>query len=389
MPQKDYSKKIQLIVFAACKEDIREAIEEINGITKENSKKKVVEDNAITKFSKEHFRRIHTLEQRYDVEVSVEKSVGRIIAHGQSDDLLEVVGEIHKILQHITEEEHKRKRAEALAKDIEWMFDDGNQMVAFDNEINMQIEIAHQDQKSIVTIESEDGDLKFNLKTMMMKDPYGDTSKIERVDLRKGVEPPSSWIPQPKDPQGIEETVHLVQLDPNQHLQEYQDVQRRFQQTCPNQIVKIERVQNPVLYGTYMIHKRKMDLGKGSNEQRLFHGTPGQNCQLINTTSFNRNFRGRNATVYGNGVYFAKDASYSARSNYSPPDGNGWRYMYLTRVLVGEYTVGRQGLLTPPPKDPNYPTVLYDSVVDQMAGPTIFVVFYDWQCYPEYLITFR
>ena len=94
------------------------------------------------------------------------------------------------------------------------------------------------------------------------------------------------------------------------------------------------------------------------------------------------------ATVYGIGVYFAKDALYSARSNYSPPDGNGHRYMYLTRVLVGEYTVGRQGLLTPPAKNPNDPTDIYDSVVDQTPNPAIFVVFYDWQCYPEYLITF-
>ena len=29
------------------------------------------------------------------------------------------------------------------------------------------------------------------------------------------------------------------------------------------------------------------------------------------------------AVVYGNGVYFARAASYSARSAYSPPDKNG------------------------------------------------------------------
>ena len=31
-----------------------------------------------------------------------------------------------------------------------------------------------------------------------------------------------------------------------------------------------------------------MDEGKGSNEQWLFHVTPGSNCQLINRTGFNR-----------------------------------------------------------------------------------------------------
>ena len=93
--------------------------------------------------------------------------------------------------------------------------------------------------------------------------------------------------------------------------------------------------------------------------------------------------------MYGNGVCFALNASYSARSTYSPADASGLRYMYLTRVLVGEYTQGRQGLLTPPAKTQSDPTDTFDSVVDQIPNPQIFVVFYDWQCYPEYLITFQ
>ena len=92
--------------------------------------------------------------------------------------------------------------------------------------------------------------------------------------------------------------------------------------------------------------------------------------------------------AYGNGVYFARDASYSARTTYSPPDATGNRYMYLARVLVGEYTTGRQGMITPPPKGSDA-TDVYDTVVDNPTDPTIFVVFYDNQCYPDYLITFK
>ena len=94
--------------------------------------------------------------------------------------------------------------------------------------------------------------------------------------------------------------------------------------------------------------------------------------------------------MYGNGVYFAIHASYSAKPTYSPPDPSGMRYMYLARVLAGDYTVGKQGLVVPPnKKNPNDPTETYDTVVDQIPNPTIFVTFYDWQCYPEYLITFQ
>lgn len=85
-------------------------------------------------------------------------------------------------------------------------------------------------------------------------------------------------------------------------------------------------------------------------------------------------------------MYFAKDASYSARYARGPGEN---RYMYLARVLVGQYCTGDMFMIVPPPKDPSRPEVLYDSVVDQCGNPNIFVVFFDNQCYPEYLITFQ
>ena len=97
------------------------------------------------------------------------------------------------------------------------------------------------------------------------------------------------------------------------------------------------------------------------------------------------------ATAYGDGVYFAVNASYSAGGTYSPPDtSTGNRYIFLARVLTGEFTLGKGGLKTPPPKDANKSAVdLYDSVVNNISSPIMFVIFYDAQCYPEYLITFK
>ena len=84
-------------------------------------------------------------------------------------------------------------------------------------------------------------------------------------------------------------------------------------------------------------------------------------------------------------MYFARDAKYSVGYAGS---GSGTHYMYLARVLVGQYCAGNSDMVMPPPRDPSRPEVLYDSVVDQISNPSIFVVFYDNQCYPEYLITF-
>ena len=87
-------------------------------------------------------------------------------------------------------------------------------------------------------------------------------------------------------------------------------------------------------------------------------------------------------------MYFARDASYS--HNYSAPDANSQRYMYYAQVLTGEYTVGDSSMRAPPPKNPQVDdNVLFDSTVNNVSTPTIFVVYLDSQCYPAYLITYQ
>lgn len=94
------------------------------------------------------------------------------------------------------------------------------------------------------------------------------------------------------------------------------------------------------------------------------------------------------AANFGNGTYFAVNASYSANDTYSKPDANGNKYMYLARVLVGEYSLGRKGSLTPAQKNPSNAVDLFDSSTDNMSQPSMFIIFNDIQAYPEYLITF-
>ena len=75
---------------------------------------------------------------------------------------------------------------------------------------------------------------------------------------------------------------------------------------------------------------------------------------------FNRSYSQRAA--HGDGVYFARDASYSASPTYSKPDGGtGVQRMYLSRVVVGRYTNGRSGMKDAPERDPATHT-LFDSV---------------------------
>ena len=64
-----------------------------------------------------------------------------------------------------------------------------------------------------------------------------------------------------------------------------------------NQIVKIQRIQNPSLYGQYAAKKKYLESHNPSgvkNERWLFHGTNSTAVPQINQTNFNRSFRGQN-----------------------------------------------------------------------------------------------
>nr|XP_014267986.1 poly [ADP-ribose] polymerase 15 [Maylandia zebra] len=106
-------------------------------------------------------------------------------------------------------------------------------------------------------------------------------------------------------------------------------------------------------------------------------------------TGFNRRFAGQNATSYGRGTYFAVKANYSAHPTYSKPAADGSQLMFVARVLTGVYTLGQKDMMVPPPRNPQQPHDRYDSVVDRMYKPSMYVVFHDNQAYPDYLITFK
>ncbi|XP_074260354.1 protein mono-ADP-ribosyltransferase PARP15 isoform X2 [Saimiri boliviensis] len=182
----------------------------------------------------------------------------------------------------------------------------------------------------------------------------------------------------------------MVQLHPGQS--EYNTIKDKFTQTCSSYTIeKIERIQNAFLWQSYQVKKKHMDIKNGhvNNERLLFHGTDADSVPHVNQHGFNRSYAGKNAVAYGKGTYFAVDASYSAKDTYSRPDSRGRKHMYVVRVLTGVYTQGHAELITPPPKNPHSATDLFDSVTDNTLYPRLFVVFFDNQAYPEYLITFR
>ncbi|XP_038587302.1 protein mono-ADP-ribosyltransferase PARP14-like [Micropterus salmoides] len=187
------------------------------------------------------------------------------------------------------------------------------------------------------------------------------------------------------------ENFRKVELQPSSA--EYRTVKEAFKQTVSKTVMKIERLQNVRLRRAYEVQKKNISDKNiqegGAGEKLLYHGTTQENCDSIMKTGFNRSFAGQHATAYGHGTYFAVNASYSAHPTYSKPAADVSQLMFVARVLTGIYTQGQSNMKVLPPRSDQRPHDLYDSVVDNIVNPSMYVVFHDNQAYPDYLITFK
>eukprot|EP00339_Tiarina_fusa_P025891 CAMPEP_0117013264 /NCGR_PEP_ID=MMETSP0472-20121206/10982_1 /TAXON_ID=693140 ORGANISM="Tiarina fusus, Strain LIS" /NCGR_SAMPLE_ID=MMETSP0472 /ASSEMBLY_ACC=CAM_ASM_000603 /LENGTH=1244 /DNA_ID=CAMNT_0004716535 /DNA_START=123 /DNA_END=3857 /DNA_ORIENTATION=+ len=169
-------------------------------------------------------------------------------------------------------------------------------------------------------------------------------------------------------------------------------------------VESVHRVQNVPLWQSYSVKKQTMRTRFADGTSRrvnnvgdhldtlsrrwLFHGSRSETMGKIAQQGFNRSFAGLNAVAYGRGVYFARDASYSSHPRYSAPDEKGVQHMFMCRVLIGDWSKGSHDQITPEAK-PYNAFELFDSTVDNVSNPSIFVVYHDSQAYPEYLVSFK
>lgn len=175
---------------------------------------------------------------------------------------------------------------------------------------------------------------------------------------------------------------------------EFQNVVKSFYETIQEyhskiRIIQVEKLMNRLLYNQYKLKKASV-LQRAiypEVERTLYHGTSETSVKEICVHGFNRSFCGKNATVYGQGVYFAVNSALSVQEQYSPPNAEGYKFIIVSKVLTGDYTKGCHSMKAAPLKEMGDIPLRYDSVTDDITKPTMFVIFNDTQAFPEYLIT--
>ncbi|KAB0391181.1 hypothetical protein E2I00_012711, partial [Balaenoptera physalus] len=146
----------------------------------------------------------------------------------------------------------------------------------------------------------------------------------------------------------------FIQVPVSAEDKSYRIIYNLFHKTVPEfkyRILQILRVQNQFLWEKYKRKKEYMNrkmFGRDRiiNERHLFHGTSQDVVDGICKHNFDPRVCGKHATMFGQGSYFAKKASYS--HNFSKKSSKGVHFMFLAKVLTGRYTMGSHGMRRPP-----------------------------------------
>ncbi|XP_039179752.1 protein mono-ADP-ribosyltransferase PARP9 isoform X2 [Crotalus tigris] len=171
------------------------------------------------------------------------------------------------------------------------------------------------------------------------------------------------------------------------YLQEFKDKEKQLEK-AGLRVLKIEKIHNPLLESAFQRVKRKIE-GRNTGMpvcHRLYHHVPAQYCSLVCKTGFQKTDSSSQDQKYGAGIYFKKNPRKLIADTREKCEMDHLICVFEAEVVTGSYTRGNRSYVAPPLINTSS-RKLYDSVVDDIHNPEIFVIFNREQALPLYLLT--
>ena len=204
------------------------------------------------------------------------------------------------------------------------------------------------------------------------------------------VEFPSHW-------EGHREGEEWKIVPVNPHSREFMEIAARFTSTMPYATIeRIERVQNRVLWRRYRDCKERLgrDL-PSAGEKHLFHGTRQTDPKVIYSGDAGFDVGHSGVGLWGQGIYFAVNASYSHRYAHAKNVlGHSFSKMLVAKVLTGLAFVSPPTALRFPPDRADTGARegrvrrRYNSVQGTTGGSEVYITYSNEQAYPAYVISY-
>ncbi|XP_078489361.1 protein mono-ADP-ribosyltransferase PARP14-like [Ciona intestinalis] len=372
----------QVVTFYFCAlspSNVKNAQKQLENLVRTNGECSEISDSRILRLDADFQNEIKSFNQV--VAVNMDLREGKIKVSGVTKVVRKVILEIQRILGDFNQ-------AETINKLVQWMYSvqRSNSFVAFGLRNNMKLEAAFE-------VKDNNGKLEIpglSVNFWSERGSYQDSMiEVFRVDQQKNF--PKTWTPMKRDDNCITPNVP-------ENCSEFKEVKLKFLNTGTpiNSVVQLQRIQNCSHYAQFQAKKEEVKRELKSLRlpypptRELYHGTTNKITEKICKEGFNRSFAGKNATKFGQGMYFAVQSQYCHSNAYAKPDKWNVRRMFLVEVATGVYapTPGNKNMITPPVRNPASKTDYYHSVVDNPKSPQMFVVFKDACAYPHYLLTY-
>ncbi|XP_062865340.1 uncharacterized protein parp10 isoform X2 [Trichomycterus rosablanca] len=341
-----------------------------------------LEHTCFRKLSSIHRRCLDLIRRKHAVDIQIQGTSA--VVSGFRDYVSEALPDLHELM---------KKAADAVTdaeilRTVQWVrHQQGGGAVPYSPEAIVYMENAWRAKQKKIDILFDGQPYTIDFERMQ---EYSVSSGCSEQVSRRMVSSLDLYTEFQEDYSLISDVPDAARLEENSA--EYNQVVEEFKQSIRGnkfKIIQVEKLMNRLLYSQYRL--KKVDLEQRSMmtqvERTLYHGTSESSVKEICIHGFNRSFCGKNATVYGQGVYFAVQSSLSFSDTYSPPNADGHKFIFVAKVLTGEYTVGTNNMRAAPLKESSGIPDRYHSVADRMDDPSLFVIFNDTQAYPQYLIT--
>jgi len=271
--------------------------------------------------------------------------------------------------KHETATERDRRLAEELWKQEQ----DNQRKKEWNSTLELIKDQAKKEAEERLAAElQEKAELEARLKEA--KEELQGTDTHAAIDL-EGTEFPDTWE--------VQSSMTRI-FDVKRGTDEWKRIESSFVKSLGNQtqVTKIERNQNRTLWTFYFLRRSQIATKNqhDPNEQFLYHGSRTNAYESILKDGFDHRVADMNGAI-GAGVYFATHASTS--SGYVA--GTKKRMLYC-RVALGSIGPGQSGLRRPPDRGDGTP---YHCVGQVHGGNGMYVIFDNYQSYPEYIVTYK
>lgn len=377
---------IQFVVFAVYLSDLTRVDIAYSKRVDQKQAEEKLEHRTLARMSVYHRRCLEIIKRKHGVEIQVQGT--GVTVSGFREYVSEALDDVKVLLDRMS----ASPSDDEILKVARWVFHDpaSSSVTPYSPEVTVFMENVWRAKLKKVDILLDKQLCQLNLETMQ---EYNTVSRKSVKISRKLVDLGDVNEDVPEEEYSLLSNLPEA-ANVDEDSDEFQNVVKSFYETIQDyhnkvRIIKVEKLMNRLLYNQYKLKKASIlqNATYPQVERTLYHGTSEGSVKEICVHGFNRSFCGKNATVYGQGVYFAVNSVLSIKDQYSPPNPAGYKYIFVSKVLTGDFTKGCHSMKTAPHKETGDIPLRFDSVTDNIAQPTIFVIFNDTQAFPEYLIT--